>query len=70
MNDMPLVDQLGELLDQALAADDDDLRELYDALREAVTTVHDELERREAPPEEDEEDEEEEDWLDDGDSDL
>lgn len=68
MNESPLADQLSDLIENALGADDDDLRDFYDVLREGVATLQEELERRDADLEDEEEDEEEdedEDWEED-----
>lgn len=64
MNDTPIADQLNDLIETALGADDDDLREFFDILREGVATLKEELDRRDSDLDEDEEEEEEEDWDD------
>jgi len=66
MNESPLADQLSDLIENALGADDDDLRDFYDVLREGVATLQEELERRDSDledeEEDDEDDEDDEDW--------
>jgi hypothetical protein len=67
MNESSLADQLSDLIENALGADDDDLRDFYDVLREGVATLQEELERRDSDledEEEDDEDEDDEDWED------
>jgi len=73
MNETPLADQLSDLIENALGADDDDLRDFYDVLREGIVTLQEELERRDSDlddddddeeDEDDEEEDEEEDWKD------
>jgi hypothetical protein len=64
VSDTPIADQLNDLIEAALAAEDDDLREFFDLLREGVATLKEELDRRDADLE-DEDEEEEEDWEED-----
>jgi hypothetical protein len=67
MNDSSLADQLSDLIENALGADDDDLRDFYDVLREGVATLHEELERRDSDlddEEEDDDEDEDDDWDD------